>query len=235
LYSGEAKNEDERERLFQKRIAELGFKRQQLPWNMAERPLFNLPREQTKLFSDKEIEGPELSDEEVERRALMDLLSQTYNFRTFYKRLNYELKRAIRYQRTLSLVLVGIDALDEIGRAHGPESVEAVVKSAALLLLSSIRDVDIAGRCRDDTFGVILPETSEPGAEVAAERIRTKMEKQTVDADWRGIRISASVGASCYQPAPEGSTIASVDELFARAAEALLKTMQEGGNGITFG
>ncbi len=230
MYQDERRADDfEREQVFQRRLAELGFQRQQLPWNMGETPQFEIPREESKLFAEKEIEGPNLSDEEVERRALLDLLSQTYNFRTFFKRLHYELRRARRYKRALAVVLVAIDHLDQIGRLHGLDAADVMVKSAAYTLLGSIRDVDIAGRCREDTFGVILPETADAGAEVAAERIRTKMERHSINHNWQTITMTASVGVSCF-PGPA----ASVDEMFARAAEALLLTMERGGNGVLF-
>jgi diguanylate cyclase (GGDEF)-like protein len=231
VQQNQPKNDDrDREILFQRRLAELGFQRQRLPWNMGEIPSFEIPREESKLFADREIEDPNLTDEEIERRAIMDLLSQTYNFRTFYKRLHYELKRARRYNRALSVVLVGIDSLDMVAKNFGVDSVDVVVQSAGKLLLTCIRDVDIAGRCREDTFGVILPETPETGAEVAAERIRTRMEKHSVEHNWQKLTFTASVGVSCFP-----GTARSLDEFFAQAAEALLSMMKEGGNGVRFG
>lgn len=89
--------------LFQKRLAELRAKNNQFPWNMSEEPDFEIPQEQSKLFAERSIEDPSLTDDEVERRALLDLNS--YNFWSFYKRLNYEVRRAVRYKRPLSLIL----------------------------------------------------------------------------------------------------------------------------------
>lgn len=228
MSSDKRKEELDREVLFQRRIAQLGFQRQQLPWNMSEKPQFNLPVEETKLYAERELESA-ITEEESERRVLMDLLSQTYNFRTFYKRLHYELKRARRYKRSLSIVLVAIDRLEVISRQFGPDTADASVQATARVLLNSIRDVDIPGRCREDTFGVILPETGLEGAEVAAERIRTKLEQFSVRTQWQSITITVSVGAACF---PETST--QLDEMFAQAAEALLSSMQKGGNGVIF-
>src|ERR1700679_700829 len=104
--------ENEREQLFQKRLAELRARSNQFPWNLSETPDFDIPKAQSKLFAERSIEDPSLSDEEVERRALLDLNS--YNFWSFYKRLNYEVRRATRYKRPLSLLFVTIDELDAI-------------------------------------------------------------------------------------------------------------------------
>lgn len=223
------KEEVDRELLFQKRIAELGFQRQQLPWNVSDKPVFELPLEETKLYSEREFEADAMSEDELERRVLTDLASQTYNFRTFYKRLHYELRRARRYQRLLSVMLVGIDRLEFIQAQYGLEAGDSVVRAVAKVLMSCIRDVDIAGRCREDTFGVILPETGIDGAEVAAERVRTKLEKYTVRSNWATVTITSSVGVACFPGAAQ-----SLDEFFAQAAEALLTCMQRGGNAVVF-
>lgn len=223
------KEELDREALFQKRIAELGFQRQALPWNMGDKPVFDLPAEETKFFSERELEDGNLSEEEIERRVLMELLSQTTYFKTFYKRLHYELKRARRYKRLLSVCLVGVDRLDSVTQQHGLETTDALVRSVARVLLSCIRDVDIPGRCREDTFGIILPETGIDGAEVAAERIRTKLERFSLTHNWQTVSVTVSVGVSCFP-----NCASSLDELFAQAAEALLSSMQRGGNGVIF-
>src|SRR5690606_36719761 len=121
-------------------------------------------------------------------------------FWSFYKRLNYEHRRARRYKRDLSLLLVAIDRLEEITATYGLQFENTVVLSAGRILLGSIRDVDIAGRCRDDTFGVILPETPASGAEVAAERIRTNMEEHAVAHEEERIMLTVSVGGTSIRP-----------------------------------
>lgn len=229
FFNDNKKEEVDRETLFQKRITELGFQRQQLPWNLGEKPVFDLPVEETNLFSERELEDGSLSAEESERRVLMELLAQTTNFKSFYKRLHYELKRARRYKRLLSVCLVGIDKLDAVTYQYGVDATDNLVRNAAKVLLTCIRDVDIPGRCREDTFGVILPETGIEGAEVAAERIRTKLEEFTVTYNWQTVSITVSVGVSCFPNCAQ-----TLDELFAQSAEALLAGMQRGGNGVVF-
>ena len=218
----------DKEHLFQKRIADLRMQNEQFPWTSGDNPQYEIPREDAKLHSERDSEGKDVSDAELERRALLDLTSQ--NFKTFYKRLNYELRRARRYARPCSLCLVGIDAFEELGTHIGPEAKTAAVDGAGRLLLGSIRDVDIAGRCREDTFGVILPETPRSGAEVAAERIRTRLEKHVIASIWQPFTITVSVGVSFF---PDG--VLELEEMFAQAAEALLANMRHGGNRVSLG
>ena len=222
---------EERELLFQKRLAELRARNNQFPWNLSEEPDFDIPQEQSKLFAERSIEDPSLSDEEVERRALLDLNS--YNFWSFYKRLNYEVRRAVRYKRPLSLIFVTIDHLKEILDRHGLTGENAVILSCGRSLLGCVRDVDVAGRCRDDSFGVILPETPRAGAEIAAERIRTKMEGLVVDIGANRVVTTVSVGGASLDdavaaPAPEP------DRLVAICVEALKIGINAGGNTVNF-
>ncbi|HEY9787759.1 MAG TPA: diguanylate cyclase [Candidatus Obscuribacterales bacterium] len=223
---------------FYRRVAELRSRNNQFPWTSGEIPVFELPAEQTKLYADVEADEAELTMAELEKRALMDLIAPTYNFRTFYKRLHYELKRANRYDRQLSLLIVAVDGLDEVFKTLGVDDGDIVVAAAAAVMLKSIRDVDLIGRCRDDAFGIILPETARSGAEVAAERIRTKLEHYEVAGKRRMFVITASIGVSCFTGRPLVDSAdgqgPSVQDMFGKAAAAVLKQMRAGGNGITF-
>jgi diguanylate cyclase (GGDEF)-like protein len=223
------KERSKKELLFQRRLAELRSKNEQFPWTLGDTKAdFEIPKEESKLLADKELDR-DLSESEVERRALLELASLSYNFRTFYKRVHYELRRAKRYTRPLSVLLVAVDCLEEIGTKGGNDAKIQVIEATARVVLSSIRDVDITGRCREDVFGIILPETPRSGAEVAAERLRTKLEDLNVVAGWQHYTITASVGACCY---PGRATEA--EELFAQVVEVLLATMRSGGNSVAF-
>lgn len=217
----------EREQLFQKRLAELRARTNQFPWNLAETPDFDIPKAQSKLFAERSIEDPSLTDEEVERRALLDLNS--YNFWSFYKRLNYEVRRASRYKRPLSLLFVTIDSLDEIVDTYGLRGENAVILRVGKVLLSCVRDVDVAGRCRDDSFGVILPETPRTGAEVAAERMRTKMEELPTEYEKVKIITSVTVGGASLE-----GDVQSADALIAVCVETLKLGISSGGNTVNF-
>lgn len=218
---------EEQELLFQKRLAELRARNNQFPWNMKEQPDFEIPAEQSKLFADRYIEDPSLSDEEVERRALLDLNS--FNFWSFYKRLNYEVRRASRYKRPLSLLFVTIDKLANVVENFGLQGENAVILGTGRGLLGSVRDVDIAGRCRDDCFGVILPETPRGGAEIAAERIRTRLENLTVDYKASQILLTVTVGGASLEDG-----IDKPDQLIALTVEALQLGIRSGGNTVNF-
>ena len=217
----------ERELLFQKRLAELRAKNNQFPWTVSETPDFEIPKAQSKLFAERSIEDPSLSDDEVERRALLDLNS--FNFWSFYKRLNYEVRRAMRYKRPLSVLFVTVDNLNLVINAKGLKGENAVILNCGKALLGCVRDVDVAGRCRDDSFGVILPETPRSGAEIAAERMRTKMEGLDTLVDDLIISTSVTVGGASLD-----DDIQSADALINLCVESLKQGLAAGGNTVVF-
>lgn len=216
-----------KEALFRQRLAELQARNSEFPWTMAESPQFDILKEESKLFADRDAEESDMTDAELETRALLDLTSLPVNFKNFYKRLNYEILRANRYKRDLSLCLVAIDGLDEIVRTHGTKARLAVIEHTARSLLGSMRDVDVPGRCREDCFGIILPETPATGAHIAAVRICTKLENLEIPE--MQIEITVSVGGSSFPKDGEY-----VEEMFAHAAESLMSVMKNGGNAVSF-
>lgn len=225
----EKQRRTEKEILFQRRLAELRSKKQRFAWESGELPQFEIPKHESKLLADREVEDPNLTEEELELRALLDLTSRTYDFKTFYKRLNYELRRARRYKRPLSLVLVAVDQYEVLSLKVSAAARDAAVQATAKLLLSSIRDVDIAGRCREDTFGVILPETAGPGAEIASERIRTRIEAHRLPVPFDNLMITTSVAVAHFPGHGE-----EVEELFGNCVDALLWILKRGGNAVMF-
>src|SRR5215469_17686975 len=124
---------------------------------------------------------------ELEMLAVYDKLTGLYNSRSFKKKLHYELKRAKRYKRPLSLLLISMDRMDEIRRQYGLMAQEEVMRAAAEILKQAIRDVDVACRSAEDQLAVIFPETYSSRAIVVGERVREKLKSSPVGNDLRGL------------------------------------------------
>ena len=71
---------------------------------------------------------------------------------------------------------------------------------------------------------VVLPETPQIVAVKFAERMRERIEQTAFVSEDSGVRLTASIGVASF-PAPD---IASVDDLFARADEALYRAKAQG-------
>src|SRR6185295_871135 len=63
----------EKEILFERRLADRQSKQHRMAWQTGEIPKFDIPKTESKLLADKEVEDPNLSEDELELRALTDL------------------------------------------------------------------------------------------------------------------------------------------------------------------
>jgi len=111
--------------------------------------------------------------EESERLlpSLRDSVTGVWGHRAFHEHLQAEMERAARYHHPLTLVVVDLDNFGDLNQVQGYEAGDTALCSVAALIKSKMRTVDIIARLSRDEFGVILPETGQVGARMAAERI----------------------------------------------------------------
>ncbi|MDQ3258628.1 MAG: diguanylate cyclase [Acidobacteriota bacterium] len=89
-----------------------------------------------------------------------DSLTGLYNHRTFYERLDEELKRATRYDSPLSIVLIDLDNFKSVNDTNGHQFGDYLLVKCAEWLRHELRQTDVICRYGGDEFGVILPETT---------------------------------------------------------------------------
>jgi diguanylate cyclase (GGDEF)-like protein len=158
--------------------------------------------------------------------SITDEITGVYNFRHFQRRLNMELERSKRYQRPVSLIILGVDSFSDFEKSLGRESGEGALRDIGSILKNSLRNVDTVARYGESEFAVILPETDEVGALVVAEKAR----KAVADYLFKGERerdqkLTVSLGAVCY---PRHVTNAA--EIVAKAKDALTQAKKVGKN-----
>ena len=107
-----------------------------------------------------------------------DHLTGAYNRRYFNDRLKIEIKRAERYKRNLSLLMIDIDDFkvlnDEFGHTQGDEILRKLVK----VIQKNLRQSDVLCRYGGEEFVVLLPETNAASAKVVGEKLRKAVEKE---------------------------------------------------------
>jgi len=135
---------------------------------------------------------------------------------------------SLEHGNPLTLLLIEIENFKAIDEAHGLQAGESVLANVAKLLKKLIRDVDIAARIGDDRFAVVLSNTKQLGTTLVAQRIRTTIERTSVDIGGKSINISASIGISMI-PDDIAKTISGLLEI---AANRLGIARNLGGNRI---
>ena len=190
------------------------------------RQKFKETKQQAMLDKTREVLSDEKLDE-IEKMTLIDSLTELYNPRTFMKKLEYELRRAKRYKRPLSLLIMSVDKLGELGQVHGQMFIDDTLKAAANIIRGAIRDVDVPARCENNQLGVVFPETYSSRAIVVGERIREKLKSMPITDELRHIRVTASIGVVSFPTHARNE-----HDLMQIALEFMEKAEAEGGDKV---
>lgn len=140
--------------------------------------------------------------------------------------LDDEIKRAKRYNTTLSFVIVDPDYLRMINDTYGYSTGDEVLHNLVQLLINHVRETDIIGRIGGEEFAIIMPQTIGKDALIGANRIRNLIGADPVETSKGLIRLSASMGV--VEVAKEG--VASIDLLLHQAHLALEVAKKKGRN-----
>ncbi|MDQ2687759.1 MAG: diguanylate cyclase [Armatimonadota bacterium] len=168
----------------------------------------------------------EESNARLEALATEDGLTGLKNYRAFQERLEVEMSRAARYGTPLSLVLLDVDHFKRYNDRWGHPAGDGVLKTVARLLQQNARGTDLAARYGGEEFVLILPQTSQSGAFIIAERVRRAIER----AAWDKETVTASFGVATLSLGMDGGAV-----LVARADRALYQAKAEGRNRVTAG
>ena len=172
----------------------------------------------------------ELSHESLARMAFVDYLTGLPNFGSLSERFESEIKRAERYGRLLSLLMIDVDGFKEINDRFGHMAGNLALKHVAGLLRSFVRETDIAGRYGGDEFMILLPETPKHIAEGLAEGIRALIAATPLRLDDQCLLpLTISVGMASF---PRDARTAGA--LMAEADEALYNAKRAGRNQVCF-
>lgn len=161
--------------------------------------------------------------EELLERAQCDALTGLANHGHFWTLLEGEVKRAVRYARPLSLVMLDVDHFKRFNDAFGHRRGDAALVAVAEILAERSRAHDLAARYGGEEFAVILPETALAGAELFAEKLRAAVEALGIESPNEAEVLTVSVGASAMRP--ERAEAAALVE----AADALLYAAKSAG------
>jgi diguanylate cyclase (GGDEF)-like protein len=140
----------------------------------------------------------------LEDLAHVDSLTGIANRRRFDETMGVELRRCLRSQIPLSLLLIDIDHFKQYNDHYGHGLGDLCLNRVANTLSENLgRAADLVARYGGEEFAVIIPGTDTLGARNIAERMRKAVYDQKI-AHCDGQFVSISIGAASL--IPNGST-----------------------------
>ncbi len=166
--------------------------------------------------------------EKLRTQSVRDALTGLYNRRYLDEILPREIHRAGRGGHPLSVLMLDIDHFKAFNDSYGHDAGDVVLKSAAKLILSLIRESDVACRYGGEEFLVVLPETSLEAAVKRAEEMRAAFEKHRLTFNNQPLgQVAVSLGAAAYPQHGENA-----ETLVKSADEALYQAKRKGRNRV---
>jgi diguanylate cyclase (GGDEF)-like protein len=162
---------------------------------------------------------------EVQRLAITDPLTGLYNRRHFLEAAQIEFERALRYDRSLSLMMLDLDQFKEVNDTFGHLTGDQVLIQVATRGRDTLRNIDILGRFGGDEMVVLMPETELRTAYQVAERLRRNICDPPIRVADLSLNVSASIGIVAVD-----SDCPDLKALLARADQALYTAKNSGRN-----
>jgi diguanylate cyclase (GGDEF)-like protein len=158
--------------------------------------------------------------------AIHDGLTGILNHHEFQKRLLWEVKRAGRYKRGLSILMMDVDRFKTFNDTYGHQAGDTVLKAMGEYLRGAIRSSDEAARYGGEEFALIMPETPAETAFFTAQRIGAEIACLPIAiAEGVMVNITMSIGVATF---PQDAS--SKEELIAAADRRMYHAKHLGRN-----
>lgn len=152
---------------------------------------------------------------EAEDLADSDTLVPVFNRRAFVRELTRVMSFAQRYDVQASLVYFDLDGFKQVNDRFGHSAGDAVLKAVGQVLLTQIRESDLAGRVGGDEFAVILAKANQHDAQVKGAQLARAIRQTTIPYLGHSLSVGAAFGAYSFEPGD------SAERALSRADEAM--------------
>lgn len=168
--------------------------------------------------------------EELVRTSLVDADSGIHNRLYFDQRLTQEFSRARRFGLQLSLLIVRLDAPVEDNQPLSDATVDALVRWVARVAVVCSREFDVVCRLERNEVAILLPSTTDEGAEIFARRFARKLSTANIESSCPpGVSFRSTFGwaNAPEQAETEVELILSAEESLYRERKGLSKRSAE--------
>ena len=165
----------------------------------------------------------------LDHLAQHDSLTKLPNRRMFFDRLEHAIAGARRNDKHLAVMFVDLDRFKEINDTFGHAVGDKVLINVAILLKSTVREMDTVARLGGDEFVVLIDMIDNPQHVTAVIQKLYFLFQRVLKIDGHELLVHASIGISIY---PRDGMNA--DELMQNADRAMYESKKTGGNTSSF-
>ncbi len=188
---------------------------------------------------DKVIATLEENTKELQKVSRTDPLTGLWNRRYFFEVAEHEIQRALRYKRSVAIAMADIDHFKNVNDSYGHPAGDEVLRIFSRTLEKNIRASDTLARFGGEEFIFLFPEINESEALLILEKMRHKVEQQSIKYEGNTISFTASFGVYVFRPETvtnwphdEQEARAAIEALIEKADSALYKAKESGRNRV---
>jgi diguanylate cyclase (GGDEF)-like protein/putative nucleotidyltransferase with HDIG domain len=170
------------------------------------------------------LEELDRKNKELVELSITDGLTGLFNHRFIQERMDFEFKRAKRYDIQLGCMLMDIDHFKMVNDTYGHQFGDYVLREIAGILKANSRDVDICGRYGGEEF-LVISNQDENGTMQFASKLHRKIETHQFMHGDLPVKVTVSIGLAIFT-----GEVLSKHELIERADTALYKAKEDGRN-----
>lgn len=172
----------------------------------------------------READEIKKKSEEIEFESVRDALTGIFNRKAYDQKIIEMLAHVERYHIETCLMVCDIDFFKKVNDNFGHKAGDLALKKIASLLQERLRINDFISRYGGEEFAIILPHTDLAGAVMAAEGIRSYIDKSVFLYKGDKIPLAISVGVCCCKKDDDPTSA------FERADHALYLAKRSGRN-----
>ena len=167
---------------------------------------------------------------EIQKLAITDSLTESYNRRYFFDVAQREIARSRRDGHPFSILMFDIDGYKELNDIYGHDVGDDALRKIAECCRGQLRKTDVFARYGGDEFIILFPETTPQQCREIAERLRISLASRPIQCNEHALNISISVGIAGAQ-----EDIPDIGTLVRCADQALYQAKNAGRNRVRVG
>ena len=136
-------------------------------------------------------------EEQLQKLANTDPLTELYNRRVFLECVAQEIARLARFESlSAALLMIDLDYFKRVNDTYGHSTGDKVLQQFAQIIRQASRTIDLPARLGGEEFAILLPGASQIDAMAMAERLRQQVAETFIPHEKGAVRITISIGAA---------------------------------------